>query len=103
MDVVHSIKEQKIDLFSVFESHHTFVKTLSDLYMKPISSGIQLDRKSARSVFVPYRTVPYCTVLCRTVPYLFDLCLQFLVEVPQVPHGQLVIFAHHDPLHVDLI
>lgn len=35
--------------------------------------------------------------------YLFDLSLQLLVEVPEIPHGQLILCAHHDPLHVDLI
>lgn len=35
--------------------------------------------------------------------YLFDLSLQLLVQVPEVPHGQLILRAHHDPLHVDLI
>lgn len=35
--------------------------------------------------------------------YLFDLSLQLLVEVPEVPHGELILCAHHDPLHVDLV
>lgn len=35
--------------------------------------------------------------------YLPDLSLQVLVDVPQVPHGQLVLCAHGDPLHVDLV
>lgn len=35
--------------------------------------------------------------------YLLDFGLQLLVQVPEVPHDQLVLGAHHDPLHVDLI
>lgn len=44
-----------------------------------------------------------CWFLCCFYTHLLHLYLQFLVHVAEVPHRQLALRAHHDPLHVDLV
>ena len=44
-----------------------------------------------------------CVCVCVAERYLFDLCLQLLVKIPKVPHGELTLSPHHYPFHVDLI
>lgn len=65
-------------------------------------SSYQLPGRSGLLYLFPW--VVFCVKLCTLFElYLFDLSLQLLVQVPEVPHGQLVLCAHHDPLHMNLI
>lgn len=67
-----------------------------------IHQGLQLWRNSSL-FFGLEHVIISCVCVCGRPAYLLDVGLQLLIEVPEVPHDQLVLRAHHDPLHVDLV